>query len=194
MKRYGRLHKLPTGGEYHSCFRHGHALAGKPSKEYICYHGMLARCYRPSASNYSRYGAKGIRVCARWKESFENFLADIGPAPTPKHSIQRLDSSGPYAPENCRWATPKTQARSRSTNRLVEYEGVALCVADWADLLGIPQRILGQRLQSGWPTHRSFTQPVRKAKNRLTITPQRVDRTFLFLGRSTKTANQEQGP
>lgn len=78
------------------------------------YHNMIARCYNPRNDSYSRYGAMGIRVCERWLESFDNFYADMGDKPTPKHSIDRYpNNAGNYEPGNCRWATWIEQAANK---------------------------------------------------------------------------------
>lgn len=73
---------------------------------------MQNRCYNKDASGYSRYGGRGIRVCPRWLE-FENFISDMGPRPSPKHSVHRKDNDGPYSPKNCCWATTKEQSQNK---------------------------------------------------------------------------------
>jgi hypothetical protein len=73
---------------------------------------MRQRCENPKATKYPRYGAVGVSVCARWRDSFENFLADMGERP-PGRSLDRIDPAGNYEPGNCRWATPIEQRANR---------------------------------------------------------------------------------
>lgn len=97
----------------------------KRTRVYRIWGGMWNRCRNENCKDYPRYGGRGIYVCERWK-SFENFLADMGQPPSPIHSIDRYpDNDGPYAPWNCRWATPPMQARNRRKRsaRLVSLAG-----------------------------------------------------------------------
>lgn len=80
--------------------------------DYKLWHGMVRRCSSPKHKNYVNYGARGIKVCDRWQD-FWAFLSDMGPRPSPLHSVDRIDCNGNYEPSNCRWATPKEQSRNR---------------------------------------------------------------------------------
>ncbi len=92
---------------------HGEANRGGCSAEYNCWLNLIARCENQNSKNWPLWGGRGIRVCARWRQSFVAFLADMGRKPSPRHSIDRIDPDGHYEPGNCRWATPSEQRRNR---------------------------------------------------------------------------------
>jgi hypothetical protein len=96
--------------------KHGYCSKGV-SPEWESWHQMMQRCYNPNKDGFARYGGRGIVVCDRWQEP-ANFLADIGTKPSPEHTLERKNNDGNYEPENCEWATPKQQARNRSTSKL----------------------------------------------------------------------------
>ena len=104
------------------------------SPEYRTWQMMKNRCHNPKARDYAYYGAKGIRVCERWRYSFECFLEDMGRRPGPAHTLDRIDGERDYAPDNCRWATRQEQSRNRAyaktkTWLLAERLGISLNTA-----------------------------------------------------------------
>lgn len=109
---------------------HGEAKPGKRTKEYQTWQCMKVRCLNSNRLNYSRYGGRGIKVCDRWLHSYENFLQDMGRAPTSEYSIDRIDNDGNYCPENCRWATYKEQRANRGNNVYFFVNGRKLTQAD----------------------------------------------------------------
>jgi hypothetical protein len=129
--------------------------------EYRRWKAMIKRCHRPTASDYSRYGGRGITVCDRWRNSFLAFLEDVGPLPSPKHSIDRADGSRGYEPGNCRWATPTEQARNTSRNRVITWRGEARPLSEWCELLDLPYGVIFSRIHAcGWPVEEALARPV----------------------------------
>lgn len=84
------------------------------SPEYAAWHAMKDRCSNPKAPSWHRYGGRGITICDRWKDSFTNFYADMGPRQSDRHSIDRINNDGNYEPSNCRWATNVEQSYNRA--------------------------------------------------------------------------------
>jgi hypothetical protein len=110
---------------------------------------MLARCYTKSATGFDRYGARGVTVCDRWRQSFEAFLTDMGEAPDGM-SLERTKNEEGYAPENCIWATRQRQNENRRSVEWIEFGGERLTKAGWARRLGISKATLYERLEK-WP-------------------------------------------
>jgi hypothetical protein len=135
---------------------------GRNSKEpeYQSWRNMMKRCFDPDSQSYEDYGKRGIRVCVRWL-NYENFYADMGPRPSPSHTLEREDNDGNYEPGNCRWATRKEQARNRRSSVLLTYQDKQQTVAAWAEELGIGYQTLLKRLKNR-PVEEAFTIPVRE--------------------------------
>ena len=136
---------------------HGHARDGGCSSTYNIWKSMNQRCQNPKHPEFHNYGGRGIRVCDRWEESFENFLTDMGVRPGKEYSIDRYpDQNGGYCPENCRWATMKEQQNNKRNNRVLTYNGETKTISQWADYSGINRSTLQYRLNSDWPLDKAL--------------------------------------
>lgn len=133
--------------------------------EYAVWRDMRHRCSNPKIRNFSRYGGRGIKVCDRWND-FSLFLADMGPRPSPKHSIDRENNDGNYEPGNCRWATRKVQNRNRINNRRIEFRGETKILLDWAKELGLSFGCLHGRIDRGWTIEQALTEPANRHPSR----------------------------
>lgn len=129
------------------CVRGTHRRA--KTREYRTWSEIIQRCHNPKSTAYPYYGAKGVTVCDRWRESFESFLEDMGEKPSPDHSIDRVETTGNYDPENCRWATRKEQDQNKRNTRRIKFLGRTECLAEWARILGIPYSSLLLRCNNG---------------------------------------------
>ena len=122
-----------------------HGMSLHPA--FAVWRSMIDRCTLPSHQAWRNYGARGITVCARWRESFEAFWADMGPAYTPGLTLERVDNMRGYGPDNCRWATYKDQANNRRNNRVVQTPDGPMTAAQLADKLGVPRSTMYLRLK-----------------------------------------------
>lgn len=121
---------------------------------------MVRRCYDTNDSRYEHYGGRGIRVCEWLRNSTPNLLQLLGPRPTPKHSINRIDNNGHYScgrcsecfkcawPMNVEWATSKQQARNKTTSRLITIDGITKTAVEWQEELGISRPAFEWRYMS----------------------------------------------
>lgn len=121
-----------------SNLRHGHTAGKQPdgqsihTHEYRSWKGIIQRCTNPARRSWKDYGGRGVTVCAAWRD-FACFIADIGTAPSPAHSVDRVDPNGNYEPGNCRWATRREQANNtRRTRFLTLPDGRRVSRADYA--------------------------------------------------------------
>lgn len=126
-----------------------HGLSRKNNTEYEIWKGMKARCFNPNGAHYDIYGGRGITVCERWKNSFNEFIADMGLRPTPSHSIDRYpDMNGNYEPSNCRWATNREQTRNKRDNRYYAHSGLNMVMTDWATFFKVHPSTLSEHLET----------------------------------------------
>ncbi len=98
----------------------------KMTPEYRCWLSMIGRCDSNIEPQFHLYKGRGIKVCERWKSSYEDFFSDMGLKPSMNHSIDRIDVNGDYCPENCKWSTPKEQSNNRRTVRQLYDENIDL--------------------------------------------------------------------
>lgn len=120
----------------------------KQSPLYVTWARMLGRCRNPNNTKYPQYGGRGISVCERW-HTFVSFAEDMGPKPDGM-SLDRIDVNGNYEPGNCRWATDQEQQRNKNNNRLLTLDGQTKCVTEWAELCGLKESTIRERLRKGW--------------------------------------------
>lgn len=121
--------------------------------------GMKQRCYNPKCSQFKNYGGRGIKVCDRWLESFQNFVDDMGLKPEGL-SIDRINNDGDYEPGNCRWATSTEQRNNQRTCRPLTFNGITKPLRDWAQEYGIHEMTLHHRIVKGWDAGQAITTPV----------------------------------
>lgn len=124
---------------------------------------MIARCTNQKNSAYRHYGNRGIVVCAQWLGDFMAFYRDMGPRPSPQHTLERVDNDGPYSKENCVWATKIVQANNTRKNRPLEIDGRTMTLAQWARFVGISIGTIWKRLDLGWSERDAVLKPLRGA-------------------------------
>lgn len=159
-------HHLKRASESH--YKHGHSGNGgkrKASTEYESWCKMKERCCNPENPSFHYYGGRGIKICDRWLESFQNFIDDMGSKP-PGMSIERIDVNGNYEPSNCKWATRYEQSNNRRNNIRVEIGGVTKNLTQWCVELGLNKGAIHGRLAKGWPPLEALQTPVGKPGRR----------------------------
>jgi hypothetical protein len=158
-----------TSGHTVSCGCHRDAILSGANRTHgktgTAEHGgwkaMIARCTNPKNRRYHRYGGRGITVCERWRNSFEAFLEDMGPKPSPRHTVDRYpDRDGNYEPGNTRWATPKQQSRNQEKSLFYTHDGQTRSLPEWCEILGIDYQLVYNRLHvSGYSFDKAISSP-----------------------------------
>jgi hypothetical protein len=119
------------------------------TRAYTTWRSMKSRCLNTRSRYYRYYGGRGITICERWM-TFKNFLADMGQPPDGLE-IDRINNSGPYSPENCRWSSRTEQQNNRRVNRIFSVNDEAHTIAEWSRITGIHPNTITQRLDRGLP-------------------------------------------
>lgn len=131
--------------------------------------GLKQRCRDCNHVSYEDYGGRGIMVSPVFDGpgGLERFLAAVGPRPTPRHTIERIENARGYEPGNLRWATQAEQNRNQRANRVLTLRGRSQCLADWAIELGIDSATIRARLDRlGWSEEKALTHPLRRDRRR----------------------------
>jgi len=137
--------------------KHGHGRAH--SGTYQSWAAMIQRCTNSNCQVWKHYGGRGITVCDRWRNSFEAFLRDMGERPA-HLTLERLDNSKGYSPDNCAWRTRREQSRNQRSNRVFTVAGVTACLTELAERFGVNRDTVKRRLQRGWLVEDAFTRKV----------------------------------
>jgi hypothetical protein len=138
-----------------------HGLSQSP--EFTVWQNMIERCTNPKNTAYENYGGRGISICERWRESFSNFYADMGPRPEGT-TINRIDNDGNYEPSNCQWATDQEQQRNKRSNHRITAFGKTMLLTEWSAELGMSPALILYHMNKGktlerisreqWPVRR----------------------------------------
>jgi hypothetical protein len=141
-----------------------HGLSASP--EYQCWADMKQRCLNPDAKFFEHYGGRGVTICDRWRDSFEDFISDVGHRPTPAHTIDRHpDNDGNYEPGNVRWATRQQQIDNRRNTRKIMIDGETLSLTQACKKFGVDRKLVATRIyEYGWSVERALTPPLWRRK------------------------------
>jgi hypothetical protein len=143
-----------------SKIKHGHNQVGQMSSEYKSWESAKQRVTNPNCEGYESYGGRGIAMCDRWLESFSEFLKDMGPKPSPHHTIERLDSDDGYYPGNCVWATLAEQNRNKKGVIRITHNGKTQCAAEWERELGFRDGAIREKLSKGLTFEQAIARPI----------------------------------
>lgn len=127
----------------------------------ISYNSMMARCYKSNQLCFKNHGGRGITVCDRWKDSFANFLEDMGERPEGLE-LDREDNDGNYEPGNCRWSTRLVNNRNRSCSTHLTLNGITHTISEWSDITNLPYQTIYSRIRYGWSVSDILNKPQRK--------------------------------
>lgn len=170
-QRQGKAWNLLIG-KLKACGKNGHHWRNTERKfgrddalTYKSWAAMKTRCLNQKADNFTKYGALGVTVCDRWRDSYDAFLADMGPRPGLEYSIDRWPNpAGNYEPGNCRWATDAEQRSNQRRSVYVEVDGRRVLLNDYVKSLGLAYPTIYGRLRHGWTLEDAVTVPVKRYK------------------------------
>lgn len=138
---------------------------GRHDYLYSIWHGIKSRCYRKTDFSYPNYGGRGIEMCDEWVSDYSVFRDwAMSNGYEAGLSIDRIDTNGNYCPDNCRWATSKTQQNNRRNNVRYNIFGKSMTLSEISDETGVPYGTIHQRLRKGWDIDRAACTPVDKSR------------------------------
>jgi len=159
-------YKLQTGiTKSCGCLRQGppknrtHNMSKAP--EYWVWNQLRDRCLNPNNHAFARYGGRGISVCDEWRNSFEAFFQDMGPRPSPTHTLERKNNHLGYSPDNCKWATWQEQSNNKSNNRLITFNGETRTLAGWGNYFHVSRGTIEWRI-AHWGVDKALSRPFRQ--------------------------------
>lgn len=141
-------------------FQHGMAK----TRIFKIWAGVRKRCNNPNNKSYERYGGRGIKISKDW-DFFPNFYRDMKDGYSDELSLDRIDPDGNYEKSNCRWSTPKVQARNKSGIRKIEVNGELKTAAEWSEISGTHSSTILHRINNGWDAKLAvYGHPVKNIK------------------------------
>lgn len=141
-----------------------HGLSHLP--EFKIWVDIRRRCYQPQNKSYANYGGRGIGMSEEWRNSFENFIRDVGRRPSAVHTIDRIDNNKGYEPGNCKWSTREDQGRNKRNNILINWKGEIVCRAELCKRYGARPENVDSRLKNGWDLETALITPFKKYKTK----------------------------
>jgi hypothetical protein len=143
------------------------------TKEHAAWIGIVQRTTNTKSLAWNNYGGRGIDIDPSWLK-FEQFFEDMGFAPSPAHSVERIENDGEYRKENCRWGTSEEQSRNKRSNHKITYNGKTMILTDWALSVGVKRRVLSDRINKlKWPIERALNEPARTQRKTRTASARR---------------------
>lgn len=135
---------------------------------------MIQRCENPNHTWYKKYGGRGVSICARWREDFQAFAADMGDRPSMEHTVDRIDVNGNYEPGNVRWATQAEQMNNTTVTPTITWQGREYTLTEAVQETGIDRATLAYRMKAGWVPDEIMTIPSMCTANRGKAKPRKA--------------------
>lgn len=155
---------------------HGNSISFKDRdplgySAYTRWQAMKRRCYIKTSKRYDDYGGRGITICDRWLESYENFIEDMGLPADKSYQIDRTDNNGNYEPGNCQWVTRQENGRNKRNNHMLAAFGKNQTLVEWAKETGIKRETIAMRIRRGYSAEKALDAGSDRISSRTYVTP-----------------------